>query len=119
MEAIPMGYRRKSVLWMFARSSAIMAILLLPFLYIGRLTVDGRLTYASIESLIGTVFAPAATLFNILCASLEYCIGQYYSGELLVTYYYFFSVVLYGYVLALIWSWVSFPKDTPKDREDY
>lgn len=114
-----MPYLRKSLPWYFVRSVFLVALLLLPFLYVGRFTLHGRLTFASIDSLVTTIFAPAHVIFGILCKSLEYCVEVYYSGASLVFAYYILSVLLYGYALSLIWSWTSFPKYRKQPPEYY
>ncbi len=101
----------KNILWYYARSVIIMAILLIPFFYLGKVVI-GRGIYIPVFSYITTsIFAPMLLIFDTLCSAYKYCIRSEYQGTALIVPLYVLAVIIYGYVLALIWSWVSFPKN--------
>lgn len=104
-----MAYK-KSLWQYYARSVVIVGILMLPFLYLARFNMAREQAFQIVAAVTNTVFAPASIAFSMLCQGLAYCINRYYHGVGLILSLYVMSVLLYGYALALIWSWVSIPQ---------
>ena len=105
-----MSFREKNILWYYARSVIIMAVVLIPFFYAGKLVIGRGLDIPIVSYVTTSIFAPMILIFDSLCSSFEYCIRSEYKGAALMVPVYILAVIVYGYVLALIWSWVSFPK---------
>ena len=105
-----MSYREKNILWYYARSVVIMAVILIPFFYAGKLVIVRGFNIPIVSYVTTSIFSPMILIFDSLCSSFEYCIRSEYQGAAFMVPIYILAVIVYGYVLALIWSWVSFPK---------
>jgi len=105
-----MSYDGKNILWYYARSVIIIAIVLIPFFYLGKLVIGRGANIPVLSYVTTSIFAPMILIFDSLCASFEYCIRSEYQGTALMVPLYVLAVFIYGYVVALIWSWISFPK---------
>ncbi len=115
----------KSLAWYFVRSSVVVAIGLLPFLYLGRWLLTAERYPVVLQQAVEVVFAPATLGLGIVCQSMMYCIDQYYHGAGLVISLYVVSVIVYGYVISLMWGWVDVPvqsytrPELPSKPRDY
>ena len=105
-----MGYDNKNILWYYVRSVIIIAIVLIPFFYLGKLVIGSRVDIPVLGYVTTSIFAPMVLIFESLCSSFKYCVQTEYQGAALMVPLYILAVIIYGYVLALIWSWISFPK---------
>lgn len=114
-----MTYQNKNTLWFFVKSMTIMAIILWPFFSIGKVLLSGRFVNPWTSYIVDTIFAPAAWIFNVLCASMDYCVIREYPGIAVMLPLYILSVILYGYSISLIWRWVSVPNINSHYRRQY
>ena len=105
-----MIYQRNNPVWFFVKSMAVMAVVLLPFFYMGKSLLAGQFVNSWTVYIVDTVFSPAAWVFNVVCSSMSYCIYSEYSGASVMIPVYILSVILYGYFISLIWRWISVPK---------
>lgn len=105
-----MSRGEKNIIWYYARSVVIMSVLLMPFFYLGKTVIGRGINIPVLGYITTSIFAPMILLFDSLCSAFEYCVRSEYHGAALMIPLYILAVIVYGYVLALIWSWVSFPK---------
>lgn len=105
-----MPNQEKNILWFYARSILIMAVVMLPFYFLGRLLFVWDKDFLRLGYITNSIFAPIILIYDLLCSAFAYCIFGQFSGPAVLVPLYVMSIIVYGYVLALIWSWVSFPK---------
>jgi len=102
-----MAYSEKNTMWFFVRSLLAMAVVLLPFFYIGKALLNQQFTTPWTHYLVDTIFGPTVWFFDAVCASMGYCIVVEYTGAAVMVPIYIVSVILYSYIVSLIWRWVS------------
>ncbi|MGB0757235.1 MAG: hypothetical protein ACPGO5_02140 [Patescibacteria group bacterium] len=107
---------KKQQVWFFVKSVAVVALVLYPFYSAGRLLLGGVFVSDQMQFIVNTLFAPATWFLNVICDAMDYCVTREYAGADVMGPVYLVSVVLYGYFISLIWSWVDIPTRSKQRR---
>lgn len=110
---------KKQRVWFFVKSVAVVALVLYPFYSLGRLLLDGAFVSEYMQFLVNTLFAPATWFLNVVCDAMDYCVTREYVGAAVMGPVYLVSVIMYGYVISLIWSWVDIPQFKRRHTQSY